>query len=112
MCGVTRYDKVRNEYLRDYLCVRNTDWKIKDYKLRWFGPVERRNDEGIVKKLAELKVEGHLKKGRPKKKWIEVNKKNTRVCKIGKYTVRIRQEWRKDKSSWPHLHGKAKKKSN
>lgn len=45
---------------------------MRENKLRWFGRVERRNNDDIVKKVVEISVERNQERERPKKKWMEV----------------------------------------
>lgn len=60
MSGVTRLDKVRNEYIIGYLGVQNIARKTKGNKLRQFEYVERRNYEDIVKKMSVIRIKGNL----------------------------------------------------
>ncbi|XP_028031089.1 uncharacterized protein LOC114243697 [Bombyx mandarina] len=42
MCGVTRLDKIRNEYVRGRLGVRDIADKMQESRLRWYGHVKRK----------------------------------------------------------------------
>jgi hypothetical protein len=44
MCGVTRVDRIRNEYIRGSLKVATVTKKIKSYRLSWYGHVMRRDE--------------------------------------------------------------------
>ena len=42
MCGNTRLDKIRNEYIRQKVGIAPIDEKMRETRLRWFGHVNRR----------------------------------------------------------------------
>ncbi|KAL5133260.1 hypothetical protein HKD37_03G006621 [Glycine soja] len=48
MCGKTRQDKIRNEAIRERVGVAPIVEKMVENRLRWFGHVERRRDQGII----------------------------------------------------------------
>ena len=47
MCGVTRMDKIRNEYIRGSLKVAPVTEKLCGNRLSWYGHVMRRNEENV-----------------------------------------------------------------
>jgi hypothetical protein len=44
MCGVTRIDKVRNDYIRQSQNFAQITEKLKGYRLSWYGQVMRREE--------------------------------------------------------------------
>lgn len=54
MCGVTRLDRIRHEYVR-CLSEINLVWKIKEIRLRWISYVEEKNHKGIVKMVNKIR---------------------------------------------------------
>ena len=42
---------------------------VRCSKLRWFGHVERKDDQQWVKKCMNFKVDGSAGRGRPRKSW-------------------------------------------
>ena len=48
ICGHTRMDRVRNDDIRDRLGVAPIEEKLIQYRLRWFGYVQRRPSEAPV----------------------------------------------------------------
>ena len=48
MSGVTRRDKVRNEYIRGSVKVTEVSKKVQEARLRWYGHLERREEERHV----------------------------------------------------------------
>ena len=47
--------------------------KIRQTRLRWLGHVERKTDEGVVKRKLKMEVRGHRKSRRPKLRWSNVD---------------------------------------
>ena len=73
MCGNTRREKVRNEYIRTKIGVASIVEKMKENRLRWFGHVRRRLTDAPVWRQERINL-GQVKRaqGRPKKTWMEV----------------------------------------
>ncbi|KAK3549700.1 hypothetical protein QTP86_007171 [Hemibagrus guttatus] len=46
--GVTRLDRIRNEYIRGTAHVGRLGDKVREARLRWFGHVQRREMEGVL----------------------------------------------------------------
>ena len=49
MCGVTRRDKIRNDYIRGTTRVVQASKKITEKRLKWYGYVSRMKEEHIVR---------------------------------------------------------------
>ncbi|CAK1577904.1 unnamed protein product [Parnassius mnemosyne] len=79
MCGVTRMDKIRNEYIRGSLKVAPVVEKVRGSRLAWFGHVMRRNKSHVTKRVLNMNVEGHTGRGRPNKRWIDCVKSDMRM---------------------------------
>ncbi|KAA5655339.1 hypothetical protein F3G58_31385, partial [Pseudomonas aeruginosa] len=71
MCGVTRMDRIRNEYVRGSLKVAPVTEKLRSARLGWYGHVMRRNENEVGKRVLTMNVEGYRGRGRPKKKWMD-----------------------------------------
>ncbi|XP_070031733.1 uncharacterized protein [Nicotiana tomentosiformis] len=73
ICGHTRLDRIRNEVIRDKVCVAPIDDKMREARLRWFGHVRRRSTYDPVRRCERLTLEDLRRgRGRLKKKWGEV----------------------------------------
>ena len=70
MCGKTMYDRSKNVNIRKE-CKADVSVmdRIKKGTLRWFGHVERMNEERSVKRIYDAKVNGRRSRGRPRKTW-------------------------------------------
>ena len=76
--GVTRKDKIRNEYLRSTVKVELLGMKMREGRLRWYGHVMRRDQEYVGRRVMEMELPEKRKKGRPKRKFLDVAKEDGR----------------------------------
>ena len=94
MCGVTRRDRVRNEYVRGSVGVDSIVDKIAQSRLRWFGHVSRKEEDDVVKKVWLLDREVKLSRGRPEQTWDGVVKKDMKKRGLIAEQAQDRGEWR------------------
>ena len=99
MTGVSRLDRVTNEVVRARTGVRRELAARVDMNvLRWFGHVERMDNERLLKKVMNAKVDGRSDRGRPRFGWMDGVKRalNDRRMDIGeaRERARNRNEWR------------------
>ena len=73
--GVTRKVKIRNEYIRDTVKVERLGMKMRKGRLRWYGHVMRRDQEYLGRKIMEMELPGKRRRGRPKRKFLDVNER-------------------------------------
>lgn len=96
MCGVTRLDKIRNEYVRGSLGVRDIADKLQESRLRWYGHVKRRPPDYVGNLALQLSIPGHRSRGRPKTRWRDVVLKDMRECQVSENDVEDRAKWKKN----------------
>ena len=94
MSGVTREDRIRNEYIRGSLGVASIVGKLRENRLRWFGHVKRREETEAVRVVMEMNVEGKRGRGRPKKRWIDGVESDMRIAGVRVRDVADRALWR------------------
>ena len=94
MCGVTRRDRVRNEYVRGSIGVDSIVDKMAQSRLRWFGHVSRKADVDVVKKVWRLDREIKLSRGRPEQTWDGVVKNDMKKRGLVSEMAKDRGEWR------------------
>jgi hypothetical protein len=93
--GHTRRDRVRNEEIRDRVGVAPIEEKLIQYRLRWFGYVQRRPPEvpvlsGVLKRGDNVK----RGRGRPRLTWDETVKRDLKEWNIAKELAMDRSAWR------------------
>ena len=99
MAGVTRFDRLRNEEVRGRTGVRKELADRVDMNvLRWFGHVERMDNERLLKRVMNAEVDGQRTRGRPRAGWMDgvkkaLNKKSMNVTEA-RERARNRNEWR------------------
>ena len=72
MCGVSRMERVRNEFIRERVGVNGSlDRKVDERVLRWFGHVGRMDEECLVRRVGDATVEGARGRGRPRFRWMD-----------------------------------------
>ena len=79
--GVTRKDKIRNEYIRSTIKVERLGMKMREGRLRWYEHFMKRNQEYVGRKMMEMEVPGKRGSGRPKRQFLDVVKKD--MGKVG-----------------------------
>lgn len=62
-CGVTMSDRI--------MCKRSNERRSRENK-RWFGRVEKINNDETIEKMREIKAEGTREKDKAKNTWIRV----------------------------------------
>ena len=70
--------------------------KIRENRLRWFGHIQRKPLDALVRKSDFLTIHGNARgRGRPKLTWIEIIKKDITICNLSVNLALNRIEWRK-----------------
>ena len=95
MCGAKLRDRVSSEELRNRLGIESVKVKLRRGRLRWRGHVERRDEANWVKKCMYMEVEGKKPRGRPRKTWGEVIRKDMLDWGLKLEMAGDRGEWRR-----------------
>ena len=74
--GVTRKDKIRNEYIRGTVKVEPLEMKMREDRLRWYGHVMRRDQEYVGRRVMKMELPRKRKRGRPTRKFLDVVKED------------------------------------
>ena len=74
--GMTRKDKIRNEYIRGTVIIERLGMKMREGRLRLYGHVMRRDQEYAGRKMMEMELPGKRKRGRPKRRFLDVVKED------------------------------------
>ena len=82
MCGTKLKDRFPSRELRERLGIDDIALVLQQNRLRWYGHVLREEDNDWVKKCMEYQVEGPRPRGRPKRTWRGVVKKDCQARKL------------------------------
>ena len=74
--GVTRKDKIRNEYVRGTAKIAKLGDKLWNARLRWYGHVKRREEGYVGKKMIEMAAPDRRKRGRLWRRWMYLAKED------------------------------------
>ena len=93
--GVTRKDKIRNEYIRSTAKIERLGMKMREERLRWYRHVMRRDQEYVGRKMMEMELPGKRKRGRSKRRFLDVVKEDMWEVGAKETDVEPRTVWRK-----------------
>ena len=98
MAGVSRMDRVRNEVVRQRTGVEiELGTRVDMNVLRWFGHVERMENERLLKRVMNARVNGRGARGRPRLGWMDGVK---RALQDRGMDVREARERARDRNDW------------
>ena len=92
--GVTRKDKIRNEYIRSTVKVEHLGMKMREGRLRWYRHVMRRDQEYVGRKMMKMELPGKRRRGRPKRRFFDVVKEDIGEVGAKETDVEDRKMWR------------------
>ena len=92
--GVTRKDKIRNEYIRGTVKVERLKMRMREGRLRWYGHVMKRDKEYVRRKMIEMELSGKRKRGKPTRKFLNLAKEGMRKFGAKETDVEDRTVWR------------------
>ena len=69
--GVTRMEKIKNEYIQGTAHMKCFGDKTREARLRWFGHVKRSEEEYIGRKVLSMELIGKRGRGRPKRRFMD-----------------------------------------
>ncbi|KAK3507185.1 hypothetical protein QTP70_009526 [Hemibagrus guttatus] len=96
--GVTRLDRIRNEYIRGTAHVGRLGDKVREARLRWFGHVQRRDNDIVICIESREQVEENLERWRfaLERRGMKVSRSKTEYMCVnereGSRTVRLQRE--------------------
>jgi hypothetical protein len=93
MCGHTKKDKVRNEIIREKVGVESIEAKMRENHLRWFGYIHRRWEDAPIRRIEKWRHDRLDKgRGRSKKIWMEVIKKDMSLLNLDENIIMNRNK--------------------
>ena len=111
--GVTRKDKIRNEYIRGTVKVERLGMQMRKGRLRWYGHMMRRDQKYVRRRVMEMELSGKRKRGRPKRRFLDVVKEDRGEVGAREKDIENRTLWRNIiRCNNPRLKGKAERRRN
>ena len=92
--GVTRKDKMRNEYVRGTAKIAKLGDKLRNAKLRWYGHVKRREESYVRKRMKEMAAPGRRKRGRPRRRLMDMAREDLKTVGSKKGDEIDRVKWK------------------
>ena len=86
--GVTRKEKIRNEYIRSTVKVERLGMKMREGRLRWYGHIIKRDQEYVERKKMKMELPGKRRRGRPKRRFLDVVKEDMGKFIRGRRTLK------------------------
>ncbi|KAL4132087.1 hypothetical protein QTP88_009302 [Uroleucon formosanum] len=99
MSGVTREDRIKDEYVKGSIGIASIVDKMSENRLRWLGYVMRREETSAVRVVMKMNVEMKRGRGRPKKRWLENIENDVKAFGLCIEDVKDRDKWRFKTSS-------------
>ena len=93
--GVTRMDKIRNEYIRGTAQVGKFGEKTREARLIWYGHLRRKDYGYIGRRMLRMELPGKRKRGRPKRRFMAVVKEDMAEVEVTEEDTVDRRNWRK-----------------
>ncbi|KAK3555065.1 hypothetical protein QTP86_007988 [Hemibagrus guttatus] len=92
--GVTRLDRIRNEYIRGTAHAGHLGDKVREARLRWFGHVQRRESEYIGRRMLDMELPGRRQRGRPKRRYMDGINEDMKLVGASVEDAEDRDRWR------------------
>ena len=92
--GSDEKDKIRNEHIRSTVKVEWLGMEMREGRLRWYGHVMRRDQEYVGRKMMEMELPGKRRRGRPKRRFLDVVKEDMKEVGVKEMDIEDRKMWR------------------
>ena len=95
MSGVTKLDRIRNEIIIGTSKVGEMSKKVQESRLKWYGPVLRREEEYVGNSVMVTEVPGKRRRVRTKRRWLDDIKKHLSERELSREEAQDRVQWRR-----------------
>ena len=110
--GVTRMDKIRNEYIRGTAQLERFGEKTREARLRWYGHLRKKDDGYIGRRMLRMEFPGKRKRGMPKRRFMDVVKEDMAEFEVMEEDTEDRNNWRRKISCGDPWWEKAERRSD
>ena len=97
MCGYMRFDRIRNELIREEVGIAPIENKMKEIRLRWFGHVKRRSVNAQMRRCKQINLP-ECRRGRGR-----LTKSQNEVIKYELNYIGLTEDITHDKSLWRQM---------
>jgi len=94
ICSSKLADKVSVSDLRTRLGISSVEGDMRWGRLRWFGHLQRMDDNVWPKKILGLQTDGAYPRGRPRKRWMDNIASDMKMMRLNARLALNREEWR------------------
>ena len=80
--GVTLRDKLKSLDIRKELGVNSIQEKVREMRLRWYGHMQRMEENNEVRAVGDMRVSGSRPMGRPRGRWMDGVRRDMQELRI------------------------------
>ena len=80
--GVILRDKAKSVDIRNELGVNSMQEKVREMRLRWYGHMQRMEENNEVRAVADMSVPGKRPRGRPRRRWVDCVRRDMQELRI------------------------------
>ena len=91
--GVTLRDRVKSVDIRKELGVSSIQEKVRETRLRWYGHMQRMEENNEVRAVGDMRVPGKRPRGRPRGRWVDGFRRDLQALRITPEDVQDRTFW-------------------
>ena len=92
--SVTLRDKVKSVDIRKELGVNSIKEKVREMRLRWYGHMQRMEENNEVRAIIDMIVPGKIPRGRPRGRWMDCVRRNIQELRITPEDAQDRTFWK------------------
>ena len=92
--GVTLRDRVKSVDIRKELGVSSIQEKVREMRLRWYGHMQRMEENNEVRAVGDMRVPGKRPRGRPRVRWMDGVRRDMQALQITPENAQDRTFWK------------------
>ena len=92
--GVTLRDKVKSVDIRKELGMNSVQEKVREMRLRWYGHMQKMEENNEVRAVVDMRVPGKRPRGRPRGRWMDCVRRYMQALRITPEDAQERTFWK------------------